>query len=156
MHPDRHLNAGASDRRQAIAKAMDVNEAFRTLKDPIRRGEALVRLAAGAAGAAPAPEPAADMELLMSVMELRGALGVARAARDLVAIRDATSQVQALAATVTGEASRALAAVVAAPDPAGLALATKALGKLRYYRRFLDEAQAIADDLADAAGESAP
>ena len=44
LHPDRHASSGAAERRMALGRAIEVNEAFRKLKDPIRRAEALLAL----------------------------------------------------------------------------------------------------------------
>jgi molecular chaperone HscB len=44
LHPDRHSGSSAGDRRHALGKAIEVNEAFRVLKDPVRRAEALLGL----------------------------------------------------------------------------------------------------------------
>src|SRR5258708_14052283 len=45
LHPDKFVRAGASERRAALDKAVEVNEAWRIVRDPIRRAEALLRLA---------------------------------------------------------------------------------------------------------------
>ncbi len=50
LHPDRFVNAGASERREALSKAVEVNEAWRVVRDPIRRAEALLQLAGAAVG----------------------------------------------------------------------------------------------------------
>src|SRR5580692_7837809 len=85
MHPDRFLGAAPSERRAALAKAVEVNEAWRIVRDPIRRAEALLRLAGVAVGEE--GEPKADPQLLMEMLELREALADARQARDLSAVR---------------------------------------------------------------------
>src|SRR5690242_13592019 len=81
LHPDRYTGAGSAERRIALSRAIDVNEAFRALKDPIRRAEALIRRAGVAVGetAEPRPPPA----LLMEMMEAREELSEAARARDL-------------------------------------------------------------------------
>jgi molecular chaperone HscB len=42
LHPDRHAASGAGERRMALGRAIEVNEAYRILKDPVRRAEALL------------------------------------------------------------------------------------------------------------------
>ncbi len=37
LHPDRYAGAPAAERRLALGRAIDANEALRVLKDPIRR-----------------------------------------------------------------------------------------------------------------------
>ncbi len=44
VHPDRHAQAEAADRRASLALATDVNEAYRVLKDPVRRAKHLLEL----------------------------------------------------------------------------------------------------------------
>ncbi len=147
VHPDKHMAGTAADRRQAVAHAMDLNAAFRVVKDPIKRAEALLALA-GITTGEKGKEPPPDMELLMSVMQLRGDLAAARAAGDIPAIEQAIGEVRALERQALGDTGTALAALRGAASADGSA-AVKQVGKLRYYRRFLEEAQAIVDDVAD-------
>lgn len=44
LHPDRFQRAGADERRWSLAGSALVNDAYRTLRDPIRRTEYLLRL----------------------------------------------------------------------------------------------------------------
>src|SRR6267378_3887868 len=77
LHPDRYAQASASERRAALEKASSVNEAWRTLRDPIKRAEALFLLSGVAVGETNEPKPSADF--LMEVLEQREALAEARA-----------------------------------------------------------------------------
>ncbi len=139
LHPDRHAAAGAGERRMALGRAIEVNEAFRILKDPLRRAEALLALRGvhGAEG----KEPPASPALLMEVMERREALAEVRQSKNEAGLNR-------LVAEVNSEAARAEAALgreFAAPSPNSAEI-LKRIGELRYYRRFLDEAASIADD----------
>lgn len=138
LHPDRHVNATPAERRVALNKAVEVNEAYRVLKDDVRRAESLLALLGHAA-----KETAVDPELLMEVMELRESLSEAKAEKNLPRVQKLASQVQALATTTRRE----LAATLAGAS-SGTALAKPAalLGKLKYYKRFLDEVTVIEDD----------
>lgn len=156
VHPDRHMAGSAADRRHAVAHAMDLNAAFRIIKDPIKRAEALLAVA-GVATGDKGREPPPDMELLMSVMQLRGDLATARSEGNIVAIEQAIAEVRALECEAMKATSAAIAALLhdrshdrSEPDVDAIP-AVKAVGKLRYYRRFLDEARAIVDDVADRA-----
>ena len=86
----------------------------------------------------------------MEVMELREALGEARRARDIEAVRRLVPDVQARQAKATArlgaEITKALGNGVSVAAETRTAL-LRALGELRYYRRFLDEAGAIEDEL---------
>jgi len=139
LHPDRYVGAGASERREALAKAVEANEAWRIVRDPIRRAEALLRLRGVEVGEA--AEPKADPEFLMEMLELREALAEARRARDLPGVRRMAALVEAR----SRDAERAFAAAFEGGEtPAAIGK----LGELRFYRRFLEEVSAIEDELA--------
>src|SRR3954471_5694214 len=84
LHPDRHAASGGAERRMALGRAIEVNEAFRNLKDPVRRAEAL--LARRGVQSGEGKEPPASPALLMEVMERREALAEIRSSRDAVAL----------------------------------------------------------------------
>jgi molecular chaperone HscB len=67
LHPDRYVGASASERRSALAKAVDVNEAWRVVRDPIRRAEALLTLSGLLVGED--REPKSDPEFLHRLAE---------------------------------------------------------------------------------------
>jgi molecular chaperone HscB len=144
LHPDRYAGRPASERKQALGRAIEVNDAARTLKNPIRRAQAL--LARRGQPVSETSSPPASPELLMTVMELREGLGAARREHDLPRVRELTRQVRASETKVT----RALAEGFAAVPPDYRRIETL-LGELRYYARFLEEAGAIEDDLDGAA-----
>ena len=143
LHPDRFAGAGASERRMALSRAADVNEAWRAVRDPIRRAESLFSLAGIAVGDTNEPKP--DPELLMDMLEQREALAEAKAGRDMKSVR-------ALAAAMEARAKEAEAALAegfqdGANDPRSLSALLPKLGELRYLRRFLDEVSAIEEEL---------
>src|SRR5258708_37188915 len=72
LHPDKFVRAGPSERRAALAKAVEVNEAWRIMRDPIRRAEALLRL--GGVEAGEGKEPSPEPDFLMEMLERREAL----------------------------------------------------------------------------------
>jgi molecular chaperone HscB len=142
LHPDRYVGASPSERRAALAKAVEVNEAWRIVRDPIRRADALLAL-----GGVPVGEergPTADPEFLMDMLEQREALSEAKQARDLVAVRRMAAAIEERARGVEKTLSEGFGR--GAPGEA-TQLAGK-VGELKYYRRFLDEVSAIEDELA--------
>jgi molecular chaperone HscB len=145
LHPDRYASAGPGERREALERAVLVNEAWRVVRDPIRRAEALFALAGIAVGDTHEPRPAPA--LLMDMMESREALADARSRRDRASVSALVADMTARKDAV--EATLAAAFDVAASDRAKLAPLVAKLGELRYYRRFLEEASAIADDLGE-------
>src|SRR5689334_7886334 len=44
IHPDRHAQAADADRRASLQLTTRVNEAYRTLKDPVQRAKHLLEL----------------------------------------------------------------------------------------------------------------
>jgi len=139
LHPDRYVSAGATEKRQALGKAIEVNEAWRILRDPIRRAQALLTLRGVVM--AEGREPPADPEFLMEMLEQREALDEAKQARDLPRIHAMATGVEARAKAVEHE-------LVAGFTKGEAASLIGKLGELRFFRRFLDEVSAIEDELA--------
>jgi molecular chaperone HscB len=140
LHPDRHAASGAAERRMALGRAIEVNEAFRALKDPVRRAEALLARRGVASGEG--KEPPASPALLMEVMERREALADIRQTKNEPALARLVNEVRA----VEARTQAALSEQFALPA-ANSAEILKRIGELRYYRRFLEEAGTIADEL---------
>jgi molecular chaperone HscB len=119
-----------------------VNDAYRVLKDELKRAEALL----SRHGAKPSEaQGAQDPELLMEIMELRESLADAKLARDLGKARVLASDVrerELLAKARLREALTALAAGRAALQDD----AEHALARLKYYRRFQDEVASMEED----------
>ncbi|MGO8997337.1 MAG: Fe-S protein assembly co-chaperone HscB [Polyangiaceae bacterium] len=143
LHPDRYAGAGVAERRLTLAKAIEVNEAWRQVRDPIARAEALFSLAGVAVGERnePPPSPA----LLMEAMDRREALADAKAKRDLAAIDHLAGEVDARRREIEEKLGAGFAR---GGDLHGL---VSLLGELRFHRRLLDEVSAIEDALAEAA-----
>src|SRR5690242_11666129 len=89
LHPDRFARASASEKRTSLTRAVDVNQAYRALRDDLKRAEILLaRHEAEAAGNA-----TTDPGLLMEVMELREALAEAKGERNVPAVKALQSDV---------------------------------------------------------------
>jgi molecular chaperone HscB len=133
----------------SLGRAIDVNEAWRIVRDPIRRAEALL-LRAGV----PITEsdgPKADPGFLMDFMEQREALADAKQKGDSKEIQKLASSVQKKSADAARRLSAGFSA--AGGDPGRLAALLPIVGELRYYRRFLDEVGAIEEQSEQAAGQ---
>jgi molecular chaperone HscB len=157
LHPDRFARADMRARRASMARTVQLNDAWKTLRDPVRRAEYLLALAgievggeegtmkrskpgpqAGAAGAPVEKEKLpVSQELLTEVMDLREALLDARAEGDLARERALTDDVRAR----RGRAMDAVAASFEA-DPQDIDRATAELVAVRYFDRFLSEVAA--------------
>ncbi len=144
VHPDRFARADARARRASLARSVQLNQAWKTLRDPVKRAEYLLELAGIEVGAeegtrrtgadgkkerVPVPQ-----ELLLEVLELRETLQEARQAGD-------RAQIATLTADVRARKARAMAAVAAAlgSEPPGLEIASRELVAVRYLDRFLAE-----------------
>jgi molecular chaperone HscB len=158
VHPDRFVRADPRARKAALARSMATNQAWKTLRDPVRRAEHLLALAgievAGEQGTRVAAAPVADAmagsaaepvrvpvppTLLAEVMLLREALLDAK-----VESGPGSPEVAGLVADVQARRAASLAAVAAgfSATPPDLAAVTAALVALRYWDRFLSEAEA--------------
>jgi molecular chaperone HscB len=140
LHPDRYVGRTSSEKQQALGKAIEVNEAFRKLKDPIARAEAL--LARLGRSVTETSAPPAEPAFLMDVMERREALAEAREKRDLAKVRTLGTAVGQREDRVLQEMAKSFAQQH--PDATRI---EALLGELRYHRRFSEEVRAIEDDL---------
>jgi len=155
LHPDKFAQASSGERRESLARAVDVNHAYRTLRDDLQRAELLLLRLGGPREGRETSDPA----LLMEVMELREALSEAKAERNHAAVG-------ALRVDVAKRASTAIACLAAAfatlepsggapvpaserKDPGELAEAHRALARLRYYRRFQEEVVRFEEETAE-------
>jgi molecular chaperone HscB len=144
LHPDRYAGAPAAERRLALGRAIDVNEAFRALRDPLRRAEALLRRAGVPVGEE--ASRAVPESLLMEMMEAREELADASRAKDVVRIRALGGQMEARRDHLLARLGQTIDA--AQGDAARSRGALPLLSELRYVRRFLDEVSAIEEELA--------
>ena len=145
LHPDRYAGAPAAERRLALGRAIEVNDAFRVLRDPIRRAEALLRRA----GTVPGEEGEQKVSpaLLMEMMEAREELSDAAKKKDLAHVAKLGEAMRAREQKMLAAVGNAFAAMARDPDRVGAVLPL--LGELRYIRRYLDEVSAIEEDLTD-------
>ncbi|HEX8962066.1 MAG TPA: Fe-S protein assembly co-chaperone HscB [Rhodocyclaceae bacterium] len=81
VHPDKYAHLGDTERRLAMQWATQVNEAYQTLRDPLKRGRYLLHLA----GHDPQIETNTAMpaEFLIEQMELREAVAEAAEVGDV-------------------------------------------------------------------------
>ncbi len=133
----------------ALSRAIEVNEAQRLLRDPVRRAEAILQLRGLEGEVGETREPKPDGAFLMEVMEAREALDEARASKDLGRIGAVVAEARAQHAAALRTLGELLdGALLAGADVAALRKAIPLLGRLRYATRLLDEAIAAEDDLA--------
>ncbi len=143
LHPDRYAGKPAGERRMALGRAIEVNDAWRVLRDPVRRAECLFSRVGIPVGETNEPKPSAD--LLLEMLELREELAAARKKRDVARIEAMAKDMRAREAKAIAALERGFAA--ANGDAERLAAVVSELGKLRYIRRFFDEIEAFEEEL---------
>ena len=129
-HPDRFVTKPPEERARASSEAASLNEAYRTLKDPLSRAFYMAELAG-----VEMPgdgKTIDDPELLMEAMEVREALHEA-------ASPEAVDRLAAEARQDVKKALAGLGSLFLANDKAAI---RKALLRLRYLDKFAEEARA--------------
>ncbi|MHB8419799.1 MAG: Fe-S protein assembly co-chaperone HscB [Myxococcales bacterium] len=143
VHPDRHAQASPRERRLALERTTALNDAYRTLKDPLRRAAYLLELHGLAVESESGKDSAMAKlppEFLEEVMELREGLVEARAEGDETAVRRLVLTVRERRGLAVAAAEGALRDLPPEAEPARLEAAAAALARIRYYDRFAEEA----------------
>jgi molecular chaperone HscB len=145
VHPDRFATADPRARRAALARTVQLNQAWRTIKDPIQRAEYLLLRAgidvgekksgAGEDGKG-THKVAAPPAFLLEILELNDELTGARRAGDTVKVAFMVEEMRARARGAMQTIGEALDAGM----PGRMEEAGRTLVALRYYQRFLDQA----------------
>ena len=130
LHPDAPNPSG--DRVVRAERLAHVNAAYKQLKDPVGRAEALFTAHGVAFGDGVEPAPAGD--LLMSVLEAREELSDARRAKDVATC----ARMLAESRTALQRAAESVQSAMTANDTQ---LALRFLGVLRYQARLAKDAQ---------------
>lgn len=94
VHPDRFAHAGDAERRASLQWTTRVNEAYRTLKDPVQRAKHLLEL--NGVDVAFETNTAMPADFLAQQMELREALEEAKTPAALDQMRKGLSQQRSL------------------------------------------------------------
>lgn len=143
LHPDRYAGRPAAERRMALDRAIDVNSAFRTLRDPVKRAEALLRRHGISVGETDGP--AAPPALLMEMMDVREELAEAQQMRDLDRLGALADRMRSRERDVLAHIEQGFTA--GQRGDGDLAALLPTLGELRYLKRFFEELDAIEEQL---------
>ena len=127
LHPDRFARATAQERRYSLEQTTLLNDAYRTIKDPVRRAEHLLALR-GVKG-----DPKMSPEFLEQTLEDREKLMEAKLSGE---------PLDDLAAGVREKRDRTLREVRELLEKGGdVHDAAELLARMRYYARYLDEVE---------------
>ena len=145
VHPDRFATADPRARRASLGRTVQLNLAWQTLRDPIKRAEYLL-LRAGIDVAEKKPSSgnsdkgthkvAAPPAFLLEILELNDELNAARMEGDTVKVAFMAEEMRDRARASLNEIAAALDSGV----PGQMEEAARSLVALRYYQRFIDEA----------------
>jgi molecular chaperone HscB len=138
IHPDRYAHAGETERRLALQLSAQVNEAYRTLKNPVARASYL--LALHDVDAFAASDTAMPAEFLLTQMQWREQLADALQERDVASLDRLAAEVRAQAAVL----DRGIAELI------DVRQAWDNARSLVRQRKFLEK---LATDISDATAE---
>ena len=127
LHPDRFARATPRERRYSLEQTTLLNDAYKTVKDPVRRAEHLLALRGIKV------EPKMSPEFLEQTLEDR---------ERLLEAKLSGAPLDPLAAGVREQRDRTLGQVRELVENGGdLAQAAELLARMRYYARYLDEVE---------------
>ena len=134
VHPDRFVNAADAEKRIAMERAVQINEAFATLRDPVRRAMHLLSLY-GINGL-DANDTSMPVDFLMEQVEWREAIADAR-------LKEDGERLEAINEELNGM-SRSLGNTFAAAYAGEhFKVATTLARKMRFVQKLLEEAEAM-------------
>lgn len=138
VHPDNYANAPDRERRLAMQRATQVNEAFQTLKEPLSRGRYLLQLH----GLDPNAENATPMgnEFLLEQMELHEELADLKRQRQPEALSHFLSQLERRMQKLTGTLSQQFA-------QHDYPVARDTVRQFQFFNRLQEEALLLEEEL---------
>ena len=142
VHPDRFASGSDQERRLSVQQAAQINEAYATLKDPLRRGRYLLELR----GLTIEDQRGShqDPEFLQQQIELREALSEVRGQADPLAALDRLSR------NIRAQYQALETGLAAALDDSGdVQSALTFVLRMQYFTRLQNEAQELEAELED-------
>ena len=143
-HPDKFANASEQSKRIAMQSATQVNEAFQTLKDPLKRGQYMLQLSGRNADGENLTS--SDTEFLMQQMALRESLEAAREADDPL------EELDRLLEKITHLINEQIARIAVMLDSGmeeDLDVAMECVYKMQFLKKLYSEAEALESELED-------
>jgi len=139
LHPDRHVRSTPAERERALDLAAILNDAYRTLRDPVKRAEHLLKREE----VPPPKQPPADLlsevfELNMALDELRGGDNSVRPQLDA-----ARTRFLAVRAEIDASLDQLFAAYDGSPAPETLAAVRATLDRRKYIDNLVRQVESV-------------
>ncbi len=145
VHPDRYANATPQEQRLSLQQATLVNEAYETLRDPVKRAQYL--LAEHGIDMRADQETTKDTAFLMEQLMLREELENARNADDPVAVLDDfMGRISTMIKTLVAQ----MAIQFEDGTPEQLDAARESVRKMQFLNKLHSEAESLEAELEDA------
>lgn len=141
VHPDRFAAAPQGERLAALSRAALINDAYATLKSPLRRAEYLLSLQGHDIRGE--SRTLQDRAFLMQQMEWREAL------EDLRHANDSEEAIDAFRREIKGNYQTLLAQLVGLLDEGAWETATDLVRKLKFVEKMLEEIDRLEDSLLE-------
>jgi len=141
VHPDKFANASDRERRLAISKAAEINDAFQTLKSPLNRARYILQLRGVDFDLE--RDTHLDPLFLMEQIELREALSEIKSAADPVkALNESMADIAKRQKAIITELGKLL------EDESSNQQSKQTVQKLQFLNKLQQEAEALEEELA--------
>jgi molecular chaperone HscB len=144
VHPDRFAHASSQEQLLAVQKSAEINDAYQTLKQPLKRAEYILTLRG--VDMPNEQQSFSDTSFLMQQMELREMLGEVKFADD---IDRAFNNVQQVLAQEYQQLIDVMQQQILENNTAANTLACDNLRKLKFYQKLNVELDRLEDSLFD-------
>ena len=144
VHPDRYASASDQEQRLALQQATQVNEAYETLKDPVKRAQYLLGLKG--IDMDTQQETTRDTAFLMEQLQLREELENARNADDPEAVLD---ELMGRIGTMIHTLVAQMAIQFEEGTPEQLEAARESVRKMQFLNKLHAEAEALEAELEE-------
>ncbi len=144
VHPDRFAHASSQDQLLAVQKSAEINDAYQTLKQPLKRAEYILTLRG--VDMPNEQQSFSDTAFLMQQMELREMLEDVKFSND---VDEALSNAQQVLTQEYQQLLVLMSEQILENNAATNALACDNLRKLKFYQKLNIEVERLEDSLFD-------
>lgn len=144
VHPDKFAHASAQEQRIAVQKSAEINDAYQTLKQPLKRTEYILTLRG--VDMPNEQQSFSDTSFLMRQMELREMLAEVKFSSD---VDEALAALQAELDSEYQQLFSLMHKQVTENSAVSNALACDNLRKLKFYQKLNIEVERLEDSLFD-------